>query len=134
MNKEVVRWYYSTISVEKNKLGKSRPAKEKEFLIDLKKISNGLNADWYYVSENLDFKYIDYSSMIIDYVIYFENKNTGEIFYSNNRYYFDDENTAVIPIPLITTNKFLNSPQTGTVKNIWNGDFDDHLRYYEYKQ
>lgn len=137
MDKEISDWYYSSISIEKNFLRKDRSAKEKDSIISVNKIVYGLNEDWYYCSENLSRKYIDNVSAILDYELVFCNKkNRNEYFSQNDRYYYDFDQASVVPVPILKVGSYYGSENDNNLKNIktiWGGDFDEYLKYYEYK-
>lgn len=136
MDKEISEWYYSGISIEKN-LKESRPTQEKESMIGAMKIIYELNDDWYFFSENLSRKYIDNVSAILDYELVFRNKkNADEYFFQRDRYYYDFDQASVVPIPILKVSNFYESEKKDNLKKIktlWGGDFDDYLKYYQYK-
>jgi len=96
--KEINSWYFNSKSIEDKGLGEPRPVDEKRWMVNQTKATLGLNDDWSFARQNFETKKVDQYSQIIDIITFFENKNTKELSFFKERYYYGLD--TIQPIPL----------------------------------
>lgn len=106
----------------------TRSENEKQELIKLQKAVKGLDNNWDFEFENIEIKNIDSYSHIIDLLYVFRNKESNELKYFTERYYYDS--TTSRPVSLLNKNWLMddNLKYIGetSYRSLWDENFNDY--------